>query len=236
MSIFFFFNYRLFLLLEREDWPALAYYLEQKVYVKGRYSFRNVRLLASSYLVISDFQSVLKLESKTLLAKSSLVAKNVLIFGAARILNGKHDESVAFFKSYLGKCGKNDKQWVRWFCGFSQLLGGAFTNAEPDFLSLAVTSDSILITGLSAYFLQNVILKYSLNAQKCQETAENGRERIRKAVATAENWKKEADKMEAEIHIAVIKKYIDSAGTWLFEEKTDGTVSGNGKKSGKINL
>jgi len=48
MGIFFFLNYRLLSLLEREDWPALAYYLEQKVFLKGKYSDRNIRLLPIS--------------------------------------------------------------------------------------------------------------------------------------------------------------------------------------------
>jgi len=218
MSIFFLLNYRLFLLLEREDWPALAYYLEQKIFVKGKYSARNVRLLASSYLVISDFQSVLKLESKALLAKPSLVDKNVLIFGTAKVLSGSHTEAAAFFQSHLEKSRKEDKQWVRWFCGFSQLLSGAFNQAEPDFSSLAVSSDNVLITGLSAYFLHSSIEKHSLNLNKCREIAENGRKRVIKAINNAENWRKEAEKTGSEIHIAIIMKYINEAGKWLFSK------------------
>jgi hypothetical protein len=218
MSIFFFLNYRLFFLLEREDWPALSYYLEQKIFVKGRYSDRNVRLLASSYLVISDFQSVIKLESKASLARPSTVNKNTLIFGTARILNGGHTEAAAFFRSHLGKSRKKDKQWIRWFCAFSQLLGGAFSQAEPDFTSLAVSSDNALITGLSAYFLHSSIEKRSISPDKCREIAEKGRERVMIAVKDAENWRKEAEKMETEIHISIIKKYIDEAEKWLFEK------------------
>ncbi|MCL2810099.1 MAG: hypothetical protein FWD24_08585, partial [Treponema sp.] len=155
MSIYFFLNYRLLSLLEREDWPALAYYLEQKIFVKGRYSFRYVRLLASSYLVISDYMSVLKLESKTQLAKPSLISKNVLIFGSARVLNSNPAEAVVFFKTHMEKCSSKDKQWVQWFYGFSLLLAGAFDEVEPVFSSLAVSSDDALITGLSAYFLNS---------------------------------------------------------------------------------
>jgi hypothetical protein len=221
MSIFFFFNYRLFSLLEREDWPALAYYLEQKIYVKGRYSDRNVRLLASSYLVISDFPSVLKLENKALLAKSPVIGKNALIFGVARVLSGGHKDAAVFFNTYLGKCKKKDRQWVRWFGGFSHLLGGAFAQAETEFLSLAVSSDSILITGLSAYFLQSSIEKHSLAPQKCHDTAENGRQRVINAINNEENWKIEKQKLGAEIHIAIISKYIDEAGKWLFKKSED---------------
>ena len=218
MCIYFFINYRLFSLLEREDWPALAYYLEQKIYLKRKYSNKNVRLLASSYLVISDYQSVLKLENKAILAKPSVVYKNLLIFGAARILSGSHTDAAGFFKSNMGKCEKKDKQWLNWFYGFSMLLSGDFNQAEPDFLSLAVSSDNVLITGLSSYFLHSSIEKRSINPDKCSEIAENGRKRVLNTVKTIENWGKETDKVGAEIHIAIIRKYIDEAGKWLFSK------------------
>lgn len=219
LGIFFFFNYRLFSLLEREDWPALAYYLEQKIFVKGRYNTRNVRLLASSYLVISDYQSVLKLESKAQLAKPSVIGKNVLIFGAARVLSGKHTEATAFFKTYLDKGNVKSKagQWVRWYYGFSQLLSGAFTAVKPEFSSLIDSSNDVFITGLSAYFLQSSISKYCENPDECIAAAKKGKERVISALKSIEGWKKEADKMGTEIHIAIIKKYIDEAGVWVFD-------------------
>ena len=144
----------------------------------------------------------------------------MLIFGAARVLSGNHQEAALFFKNNLGKCGQNDKQWVRWFYGFSLLLGGDFRQAEPEFLSLAITSDSILITGLSAYFLRNTIEKHSSDSQKCRETSENGRERVKNALNNLENWQKEKEKMGSEIHVAIISKYINEAGKWLFNQES----------------
>ena len=218
MGIFFFFNYRLFSLLEREDWPALAYYLEQKIYVKGKYSSRNVRLLASSYLVTSDYQSVLKLEGKVQLNKPSLIVPNVLIFGAARVLSGKNGEAADFFKMHLEKSKLNagTEQWVHWFYGFSQLLSGAYNDAKPEFMSLAASSNNALITGLSAYFLHSSVSKYSGNTDECLAAAANGKERVVSALKNAGNWKKEADKLSTDIHVAIIIKYINGAGTWLF--------------------
>ena len=218
IGIFFLLNYRLFSLLEREDWPALAYYLEQKIFVKNRYNARYVQLLASSYLVISDYNSVLKLENKAMISKPSVVDKNILLFGAARILSARPKEAVAFFISHMGKCRARDRQWVRWYYGFSQLLAGAFNIAEPEFTSLAVSSSDALITGLSAYFLHSSIEKYSLKSGECRAAAENGRSRVVSALINPGGWKIEAEKMGTEIHIAIIRKYIDEAGKWLFGE------------------
>jgi len=221
ICIFFLFNYRLFSLLEREDWPALSYYLEQKIFVKNKYSSRYVRLLASSYLVISDYPSVLKLEAKAALAKPSVIEKNVLIFGAARVLNGKHAEAAAFFKTYLdkSKVKAKDAEWVRWFYGFSFLLGSAFDKTEPEFLALALNSRDALITGLSVYFIENNLAKRSQNPQECAAAVEAGRKRVKEALKNMGGWKKEVDNNSAEIHIAIIRKYIDEAGKWLFQGK-----------------
>jgi len=234
MGVFFLFNYRLLSLLEREDWPALAYYLEQKIYVKNRYSVRNVRLLASSYLVISDYQSVIKLEGKTQLFKPSVVNKNVLVFGSARILSGNHGEAAAFFKSHMGKVKGKDKQWVRWFYGFSHLLGGSFGYAEPEFSSLALSSNDALLSGLSAFFLSKSIVKYSTRQKECRDVSENGKKRVVNAIKNIYNWEKEAENRGTEIHIAIIRKYVDEAGKWVFDiiqteiegEKSDEYSSG----------
>jgi len=216
MGIYLLLNYRLLSLLDREDWPALAYYLEQKIIVKGRYDNRKVQLLASSYMVISDYISVQKLESKALLAKPSVVDKNALIFGAAKVLGGNHKDAALFFKTRLDKCAAKDRQWVRWFLGFSYLLGGSFSLAEPEFSSLAVSSEDAIITGLSAYFLNSSVAKQSLKPEECRTIAENGRARVVNVLRNAENWNKEADKAGTEIHIAIIRKYVDEAGKWLF--------------------
>jgi len=218
MGLYFIINYRLLSLLEREDWPALAYYLEQKIIVKNHYNSRNVQLLASSYLVISDYPSVQKLENKALLAKPSVVDKNVLIFGAARVLSGNHKDAAAFFKTRLDRSPAKDRQWVRWFLGFSYLLGGDFKQAEPEFSSLAVSCEDAVITGLSAYFLDSSLAKNSHSPDECRTAAENGRSRVIKALKNAGNWKKEADKTGNEVHTAIIKKYIDEAGNWLFKK------------------
>ena len=219
MTVFLLLNYRLLSLLEREDWPALAYYLEQKVFVKGRYTNRNVKILASSYLIISDYQSVLKLESKAQIARPSVISKNALIFGSARILSGAYDEAASFFRTHREKCNKDIKQWMRWFCGFTSLLSGNFVQAESEFISLAVSSNNALITGLSAYFLSTCSEKKSSNPEKCRNMSDSGKSRVVKSIKNPAGWKTETEKLGTDIHVAIIKRYLDETCKWLFESK-----------------
>jgi hypothetical protein len=236
LGIFFLFNYRLFLLLEREDWPALAYYLEQKVFVKNRYNNRYVRLLASSYMVMSDYPSVLKLENKAFLVKKSVVEKNVLIFGSARVISGDYKGAATFFKTHLekGRLRRQDLEWIRWFYGFSWLLGSTFDKAEHEFLSMAVSSSDAIISGISAYFLANNLANKSLRQQDCLSAAENGRDRVLSVLKDFEGWEKEVKKAETEIHIAIIRKYIDEAGVWLFSPRNTETADEQQETDGRI--
>jgi len=217
MMVFFLLNYRLFSLLEKEDWPALSYYLEKKIYTKGRYSAAKVRILASSYLVILDYASVFKLENKAKLARPSVIDKNALIFGTAKILSGNHKEAAEFFWAHREKCRADERQWVRWFYGFSLLLCGVFNKAEQEFSSLAISSKDAIICGLSAYFLFAYIASHSKNHEECVNIAEKGKARVIKKLKKADRWEKEAAKIGDEIHTAIIKKYVDEAGKWLFE-------------------
>jgi hypothetical protein len=217
LNVFSLSNYRLFSLLDREDWPALVYYLEQKIYVKGGYSSRKVKLLASCYLVISDYSSVIALEGKTLLAKPALIEKNALIFGAARVLSGNYKAAAAFFRTRLDQRKKlKNEQWVIWFYGFSQMLAGVYEAAEQEFTSLATSSQDAIVTGLSAYFLHNNVAKYSLKPADCRAAAEKGRDRVVNTLINVAGWKKAAAKTETDVHITIIKKYIDEAGAFLW--------------------
>jgi hypothetical protein len=218
---FFLINYRLFTLLEREDWPALAYYLEQKVFGKNQYSSRNVRLLATSYLVMTDYKSVLQLENRALITKPSVIEDNVLIFGAARVLSGNYREAAGFFKTYLEKGRTNDEQWLSWFYGFSQMLARVFAQAEAELKSLAISSTNLIIIGLSSYFLYNNLAKYSLKPAECRSVAENGKERVKKSLVNQKSWIKEKKKIENEVHASIIMKYISEAETWLYKQDGD---------------
>jgi hypothetical protein len=218
LNVFFLLNRRLFLLLEREDWPALVDYLERQVYERGRYSSRLVRLLANSYVILSDSAGVLRLEKKISLSKPALLDSNALVFGAAHILGGSPAGAAAFFSARLENGRPREPQWVRMFYGFSLLLSRVFDKAETEFRTLALSSDDAIITGLSAWFLSETLGKFSANPKDCRAVAEQGRLRLRQRLKKVTDWRKEAAKIETGIHAAVFKKYIEQSEEWLFQE------------------
>jgi hypothetical protein len=215
---YFLLNYRLFALLEREDWPALVDFLECKILRGGHYSSRQARLLINSYLVMGDSAAVTRLENRIAIAKPALLEKNALVFGAARILGGDSKGAADFFQVRLekGKPKSEGNLWLRWYYGFSLVLAGAGDKAGAEFAALAVSSGDVLIAGLSAYLLSTIPPKLSANAAEWRTLAERGAEQARTVLKNIDGWKKEAAKVESEVHAAIIKKYINEAGEWLF--------------------
>lgn len=219
MDTVFLLNRKLLILLEEEDWPALTAYLEKKVYEEGVYKPRYIKLLAQSCLATENFNGVVSLKNRLAAAKPALVEDNALIFGAAYLLGGKTAAAVEFFRERMEKGSPGD--WLRWYYGFSLTLTGAYEKAGTVLGELAAgvpatgTRDT-LVTGLAAFLLTELAGKSPIASARWRVRAEEGKNRVRKALKTAGKWTKKGEKLKAEVHGAVIRSYVDRAGTWIW--------------------
>ncbi|MDR2662154.1 MAG: hypothetical protein LBC31_04065 [Treponema sp.] len=221
VDIYFAVNGRIFFLLEKEDWPALVQVLEEKVFHRGRYTPRLVKLLANTYLVLSDAGSVTELEKKLLINKNALIGDSALIFGAARILNKDHLGAAEFFSSRLPG-GENYKtgarsEWIRWYLGFSLLLSRDFPGAADTFTVLAREGRDGILTGLAAYFLDDNLARFlPRRSAELRETAAEGKERVRQTLKRRIDWNREIKRLETEVYAAVLSSYIGKAGDFVY--------------------
>jgi hypothetical protein len=214
---YYFINRRLFLLLEKEDWPALVYYLEEKVIRQGKYSPRLVQLLANTYLVLSDSAAVMSLEKKAAIARPALLEANALVFGAARILGRDIPGAVRFFGARLESAKLGGKQWLRWYYGFSLLLNRQFEEAGEEFTRLAAASSDGVVAGLSSFFLADTLAAaMPEKAEAFKAAAAGGRSRVCGAMPQHRRWIRETRKIRTEVYAAALSKYLDEAGLWLY--------------------
>jgi hypothetical protein len=217
LNIFFLANRKLFSLLEKEDWPALIDYLEDKVIQKGNYSSRLVRLLANCYLVLSDSASVMSLENKVAINKPLLLDSNALVFGTARILGNDTAGALHFFKTRKDSAKAEPKDWVAWYYGFSLLLNRQIEDAVKEFSLLASSSRDGVVTALSSYFLdKNLYIIMPQLRHEFREISELGKKRALNAMPKKEAWKREIDKLSTEIYAAAIASFLDDTRIWLY--------------------
>lgn len=216
-DIFYGYQHRLFQLLEKEDWPALSRYLEKRIIRDGHYSPRLIRLLANTYLVLSDSASVLAIENKAAIVNPSLVDANALIFGAARILEKDLGGAVNFFSRMLGSRKTESADWIRWYYGFSLLLDQQYSLSGDQFIPLALECKDGVITGLSAFFLSEK-LSGLLPQRGLEFTAasQDGKNRLLKTFSSIDAWNREVKRTLNSVHAAILSRFIAETTTWLF--------------------
>jgi hypothetical protein len=215
---YFFINRKLYSLLEKEDWPALVHYLEDRVIRQGKFSPHLVRLLANTYLVLSDSSSVMSLENKAAIARPALVESNALVFGTARILGRDFNGAAHFFGARVDSAKPGLRQWVRWYYGFSLLLDRQFEAASEELIRLAGNSDDGVVAGLASCFLgETLAASLPERAEHLKTAASAGRDRVLKALPQYKNWIRETAKIRMEIYAAALSKYMEEAGRWLYK-------------------
>jgi hypothetical protein len=217
IDAFFALNWRLFTLLEREDWPALAHYLEGRIVEKGRWSPRLVRLLANTYLVLSDADSVVRLEEKGAAAKPSAVNRNTLVFGVARVLKNDPRSAAEFFAPRRGAKKSESPDWVEWYYAFCLLLDRKFQEAADVLVPLSASAKDALVIALTSSFLKTSVGKaLPARADDCAAAAAAAAERVKVRFPTRAALDKEFEKARADIHVVVLSKSIEEAADQLY--------------------
>jgi hypothetical protein len=224
LDIYYFSNRELFRLLEREDWPALAEYLETRL-PRRSYPGYLVRLYVNTCLVLSDSGTVMNLENKLALVKPALVERNALLFGTARILGKDYTGALRFFAAhdrprkgggfpgFFSGNRARQGQWLAWYHGFSLLLDRRFGEAAEKFRLLAAEAADPVTAGLAAWFLADNL---SPVVEGSREAALAARDRIRSSLVRRKDWDGEIVKTETEIYAAILRTYIDEAGNWIY--------------------
>lgn len=214
---FFAYNWKLFSLLEREDWPALAHYLENRIIGRGRWNPRLVRLLANTHLVLSDAAAVVELERKAAAAKPKLLDKNALVFGVARVLLNDPAAAASFFAARRAAAGEGVDEWIDWYYGFSLLLDRRFGEAADILLPLADRARDAIVAALCAAFLKGAVARaLPERAAECARSAEAAEKRVKARLPTAAAWNKEVENARADIHVVVLGKSIEDAARQLY--------------------
>jgi hypothetical protein len=226
LGLFYGANRRLFTLLEREDWPALVTFLEDRVLSRGKFRPHLVRLLANTYLILSDSPAVTRLENRAAITRPALLSSCALIFGAARVLGKDFSGAVRFFADRVSAMeegrGSRRDEWVRWYYGFALLLDRQFSPAADRFIEGALHGEDPVLAGLSACFLGKT-LRRSLPARRDEfdSASRAAQKRIRRALPRLEKWQRECGRVRSEIHGAVLGRYLDEAGEWLYGWRGD---------------
>ena len=221
LNAYFVFNWKLFTLLEREDWPSLITYLERRIFEKKIIITQQVRILVNAYLVRSDLDAIAKLEEFIKEQKPNVLSRFALIFGLPYLLRNDSDEMAAYFAGFVGQKGK-DGTWIRWNYAFALVLQGKKDEAEQMLGGVCAEQGEPVLSLLSAYLLESLQPEDGSR----RRLVEDGRNRLKKRY-TPTLWAREVEKSRNNVQVVILAKLVEEATDWLFgEEKAADTDEG----------
>jgi hypothetical protein len=218
-NAFFIYNWKLFMLVEGEDWDALSSWLKNALLGKGRFNRRFIRLYVNSSLLRSDMEGIEALEAALRDKRPALLAKDAVLFGAARLLKNDPAGTEAFLKPFLDRRDVEQASWLSFYYAFTLILLKRPLDGAPRLKALAASRDPLL-SGLAAYLLGSLCAAAAGGQEKegLLLIAKAKKAELKKRFSP-EAWSRETEKGKAEVHIVILSKLIDDAGAWLLADE-----------------
>jgi len=232
LNTFFLANWKVFILVENEDWNALSTHLVERIFAKKRYGNREVGLLVNAYLLQNDSTGIERLEAELGARRPELLRKNAVLFGVTYLLRNRPAEAESFLAPYLDAKDARSREWLRFDYAFSLVLQRRAADALVYLREGAASKDAVLSL-LSAYLLGSIGVATipggfdSPEALELRSLTGSVRERLSKRFP-AGKWEREIERAKNEVHIVILSKLIDDASRWLRENGPDAAL---GKKA-----
>ncbi len=212
LDSYFIANWRLFGLLEREDWPGLRTLLEGELARKGVLGVQKTRIFLNACLIGQNPGRINELRETYLAKKVRFLPKVALSLGLPLVLEGKAEAIESFFVPLLDvKATGPDGPWIRWCVAFARLLRQDTAGAKD--LLKAGLSDlrQPLLQLLSLYLLDN--LRHG--SAEVAELVDGQKARLA-ARLTPKEWSVHLDGLKEKVILVLfMEKLIGEARQWL---------------------
>ena len=208
---YFIVNWRLFQLLEKEDWLGLIEYLEDKIYKHRKVQKNYLKILVNSYLVTSQSEEILKLKDHVEHMRPNLIRQFSVAFGLPYLLTNRSEEAERYYGKLLAQKRIRERTWIRWNYGFSLLQVKEAEGAKKEFFAL-LESDNPIIVLLSLYLLSSLAAGDDDAKSVLDGKAEEIRSRYSKA-----RWEKKLNRHKSNLQAMIFSRLIAEASNWLFE-------------------
>jgi len=205
-------HWRLYGLLEKEDWPGLKNHLERVLAKKGRLGVAESRIYINACLIGQAPSKISELRALYLERKVRFLPHLALSLGLPLVLEGNSDAIEEFFRPYADdKRTGSDRPWIRWALGFGGLLGSRQDESRLELENLLKGKLEPLLELLALYLLD------SLRAADVALAAEIDQKKAALARRYKEKeWANHIDKLkESVILVLFMGKLIQDAQTWL---------------------
>jgi hypothetical protein len=217
LNSYFIVNWRLFRLLEREDWPALVSHLEDRILAKGKARATYIRMIVNAYLITSNTDGILALEAYLKEKKPALIPRFSLQFGIPYLLMKDPVVSETFFSSLLKEKKTAARDWMGWNRSFCLLQQNRHDEAKIELTGIFMRAKDPLLRMVSLYLLDVCARTDPEVARLLGESREMLKHSVPERTMRGK-MARSGDNME----VVVLARIVQDACEWLYAE--EGTV------------
>ena len=211
---YFFLNWKLFSLLETENWDDLIVYLENRIFVKKNIYVHLLKILANTYLIKTNIDGISKLEDFLRQERPGLIKKLIIPLSVPRFINGDPGNMEDYFKEFISLKKVPRINWVKFLYAFSLLLNNKRDAASDTLLELCKIKISPILRLLVIYSL-NPFFEIAKNDKfVCIES--NKKEL--KSKFSREKMNLELERVNDTVLALVLNKFSKEAIEWLYKE------------------
>ena len=212
-------NWKLFQLLEREDWPELISHLEHKIYSRKFILPHHIRILVNAYLVRSDLDAIGKLEAFMKKEKEKLIPKFALAFGIPYLLRNNGSEMKDYYSRFL-EIKSRDRHWIRWNYAFSLILQGEKEKAQEALMRVVAQKTDPVLQLLTLYLLDS--LRPEDHAVRA--SVADGADTLKNRFGPS-SWAREVEKSKNNVQVVILSRLVEEATDWIFAvEQPESTI------------
>lgn len=208
---YFLLNWKLFTLLEAENWSGLLNYLENKVLQQHSLRSTNVRSLIHSYFVTGNISKIEPLEQLLREKRPSLLKKYALEIGMPKVLNKDHEDMVRFFDEFR-KQNVPNQAWIRFLHAFGLLMEKEHSEGREELLDLSHSVKEPILKILLIYTLD----PFRSMDNEVLERVDAVKEELKAKFGKAD-FEKEIEKSKSNIAVVVMNPLINDAIKWMYE-------------------
>ena len=210
IDAYFLINWKLFTLLESENWDGLISYLENRIYSKKNLYGYLIRILANTYLMKSNIDGISRLEELIRREKPNILKKMVLSICVPHITGGNAEKMEAFFGEFVEEKGVRKADWVRFLYSFSLLINNKRDEASNSLLALCNRKVSPIL---------QLLIIYALNpfAEKGEACVELRKKELLSKYSRSK-MERELEQVNDNVIALVLNKFSKEAIQWLYKE------------------
>lgn len=208
---YFIYHWKLFTLLEQEDWSGLVSYLEQRVFQRRRVSRQHLNVLINGYVVTGVPQRITRIEEFLVKTRPRLVPRLAPELGVPYLLANDAEAMERFFAPLVANPRTASPLWIRWNHGLALRLLGRTDEARGQFVAVLESTRNPLERLLSAYLLD------MLDGNPDDVTVLVRKARSELAAAYSRDaWERKLESMRQSLQVLVLASLTRSASDWAW--------------------